>query len=205
MQIEMLQVGSLSTNCYLVKCTQTKQIAIIDPGGDSACIMDTIATIEGEVAMIVNTHGHADHIGGNKELKEAYNCDIYVHKDDAERLTNTHDPISQYLGLSPNQPAADVEVGDGERVVLGNIVFTVIHTPGHTPGGMCLYTEGHLFSGDTLFKGSMGRYDLPGGNLAQLQRSLKRLCHLPDETLVYPGHGPTTSIAVEKRENPFCQ
>lgn len=203
MRIEMLKGGKLATNCYLVQCEETSEIAVVDPIPDIEMILSKAEEMKGRITKIVNTHGHADHIAGNKGLKEATGCLIMVHQADAHRLTDTHDIVSQYLGLVGEQPHPDVLLEEGQHIQIGLLQLRVLHTPGHTPGSICLLGEGVLFSGDTLFQGSIGRYDLPGGDFDALKNSLKRLCELAPETQVLPGHGPATGIAKERKENPY--
>lgn len=205
--IKCLRTGKLATNTYLVICPQTNICAIIDPGGNHTKILETITTLGCQVTLIINTHGHADHIAANKALVAALNCKLAIHQADARMLTATDDIVAQYLGLTGEQPQADHLLKDGDELHIGAMTFQVIHTPGHTPGGISLYNADTkvLFSGDTLFKRSMGRYDLPGGNLQDLKRSLQKLCLLPEDVVVYPGHGPLTTIKNEREDNPYCQ
>ncbi|MEG6585596.1 MBL fold metallo-hydrolase [Dendrosporobacter sp. 1207_IL3150] len=204
MKITKFEVGHLGTNCYIVTCLETKNTAIIDPGGNAE---EIIAYLNGEqlkVICIVNTHGHADHIAANNKLKEATGADVMIHQDDAEMLTSSNRNLSAYIGSSLVLKPADRILKDGDLINVGKIELKVIHTPGHTLGGICLYTDGVLFSGDTLFAESVGRTDFPGGSMGKLISSIKnKLLVLPDETKVLPGHGPETSIGWERSNNPF--
>jgi len=208
MIIEQLEVGNFAVFAYIVGCEETGEGIVIDPAAEVDRIL-RIADNKGisKIKYIVNTHSHADHCGGNRELKEKSGAQIVIHQDDVDSLVNPSAFILQ-LFQCEGSPPPDRTVVDGERIEFGNEFLTVIHTPGHTPGGMCLYTPGHVFSGDTLFVGSMGRTDLPGGSMQVLLNSIKtKLLVLPDETIVYPGHNygsfPRSSIGQEKKYNPF--
>ena len=198
-----LVVGPCETNCYLL-CAE-REILVIDPGGDSDEILGLIESEGLSVVMVVNTHGHGDHIGANAPLKERFGCPIVIHEADAAFLTDPGLNLSAYLGSDAVVgPPADRLLRERDEVRIGSMCLRVIHTPGHTPGGMCLYADGHLFSGDTLFAGSVGRTDFPGGSMEQLAGAIRdKLLVLPNGTVVYPGHGPTTTIGDEKAANPF--
>ncbi|HUU28665.1 MAG TPA: MBL fold metallo-hydrolase, partial [archaeon] len=157
-----------------------------------------------DVRYILNTHGHGDHIGANREIKEAYGAPLLIHQADALMLTDPELNISAAFGIPVTSPAADRYLLPGEKVSFGSLGLEVLWTPGHTPGGVSFYGAGVVFTGDTLFCGSIGRYDLPGGNESLLVGSIKEKLHnLPHETLVLPGHGQNTTIGVEKNCNPF--
>jgi len=197
MLIETFTVGGLSTNCYIVSSQQTKDAIIIDPGIDLILeadpIFDYIAEAELKVKMIVNTHGHSDHINGDAIFQEKYNVPICIHRLDAASLAvleNRNFPSSILLDYDT-------------LVNFGNSSLKVIHTPGHTPGSICLLGTKLVFTGDTLFAGGIGRTDFPGGSYSEMQLSLQKLQGLPDNFLIYPGHGPTSIIGEEKRVNPF--
>ena len=197
MLIETFTVGGLSTNCYVVSSRQTKDAIIIDPGLDLILeadpIFDYITEAELKVKMIVNTHGHSDHINGDAIFQEKYNVPICIHRLDAGSLAVLE---------NVNFPST-VIVDDGSLVNFGNNSLKVMHTPGHTPGSICLLGTRLVFTGDTLFAGGIGRTDFPGGSYSDMQLSLQRLQGLPDYFLIYPGHGPTSIIGEEKRVNPF--
>jgi len=209
MQIHSLTVGPLATNCYIIICERTRKSLIIDPGfsaEESNDILKEIVQHGFKVENIINTHGHVDHISGNGFLKAFTKCNILIHKKDASMLTNPQRNLSYMLGHSVISPEADSLVENGEIIEVGNLKLEVIHTPGHTEGSISLYCEeeGVVFTGDTLFAGSIGRTDLPGSSFEEIMRSLKeKLMNLPDETVVYPGHGDKTTIGREKRINPF--
>jgi glyoxylase-like metal-dependent hydrolase (beta-lactamase superfamily II) len=214
MHIESLVVGPLESNCYIITCPESQDVMIVDPGGDAPSILEALRRADRNASprWLVNTHGHGDHIGANAELKKAFpNMRIAIHVDDAPALTSPAINLSPFVGLSVRSPGADVELKEGDTIDLGKERFAVIHTPGHTPGGICLYRAARqpgetplLFSGDTLFAQSIGRGDLPGGDMDLLLRSIaEKLMPLPDSCIVYPGHGPTTTIGDERRLNPF--
>ena len=207
MRIKQMTVGMMGVCCYIAICDQTKEAVIIDPGGDEQDIL-AVCKQEGlTIKYIINTHGHPDHVCGNKLLKDSTGADIVMHTADADFFGQ--EQVEQFfsqLGL-PASPPVDKRVVDGEDIIFGKEKLTVIHTPGHTPGGMCLYAEPNLFSGDTLFSGGVGRTDFPGGSTQELLHSIKtRLLTLPPDTIVWPGHGyggDRSTIAEEKVSNPF--
>ncbi|MFC1837530.1 MBL fold metallo-hydrolase [Thermodesulfobacteriota bacterium] len=207
MFIKQMTVGMMGVCCYIVACEKTKQGVIIDPGGNEDEILAACKQENITAKYIVNTHAHPDHVCGNGRLKSATNAEIVMHRADAEFFSQ--EKIEQFfsqLGLDPSPPA-DKHVEDDDVIVFGNESLKVIHTPGHTPGGICLYSEPNLFTGDTLFAGGVGRTDFPGGSTQELLTSIKeRLLSLPPETVVWPGHGyggEHSTIAQEKAENPF--
>lgn len=204
MIVTSLPTGPLEVNCYLLGCERSKKAAVIDPGGDVESILQTLRQHELLPVMIINTHGHFDHIGGNRGVIDATGCELAIHKDDAPLLQRAAEH-AQLFGLSTTQsPEPTRLLEDGDVIELGDLSLKVIHTPGHSPGGICLHIGDFLFVGDTLFSGSIGRTDLPGGNHRQLIENIKsKLLCLADETRVCPGHGPTTTIGQEKRYNPF--
>ena len=202
--IQKLEVGPIMANCFIVGCEDTKQAVVIDPGDDADRILMALAKAELKAKYLINTHGHFDHVGANKKMKDATAAQIAVHSDDESMLLDLSNHAAMFGLGAENSPPADIHLKDGDTITFGNITFEVIHTPGHSPGGICLYTPGHLFVGDTLFMGSIGRTDLPGGNYEELISSIKdKLFSLPDETTVLPGHGPGTTIGNEKNMNPF--
>ena len=207
MIIQQLIVGSMAVCCYLVACEETKIAAVIDPGGNEDKILAAAKAKGLTIEYIINTHGHADHDCGNGVIKAATGAKIIVHAKDAEFFARPD--IKGYfsvLGL-PASPPPDQTVSDGDIITVGKVKLTVIHTPGHTPGGMCLYAAPHLFSGDTLFVGGVGRTDFPGGDTDTLMASIRqKLMTLPPATTVWPGHGyggNSSSIAKEAKSNPY--
>lgn len=194
---------------YIIGCEETGKGAIVDPGGDERRLLDEASNLGLDIVYIIATHGHPDHVCGNKAVKEATGADIVMHELDAEFFESpeTQNYFSM-LGLEPSPPT-DKRVREGETVDIGNLSFQVIHTPGHTPGGMCLYLAPNLITGDTLFVGGIGRTDFPGGSFEELIGSLKKkVLVLPDETVVWPGHGYgglQSTIGEEKRSNPYLR
>lgn len=204
MIIERLEVGHLATNCYLVGDEATRAGMVIDPGDDSPVILKRTEALGLNIKVIVLTHAHFDHIGAVKGIKSATNAELLIHVADAQALTSGHSSAALFGYAIPEVPPADRMLNDGDNILLGDSSFRVLHTPGHTPGGICLEGGGVVFSGDTLFKNSIGRADLPGGDYRALIGSIKtRLLTLPDATFVYPGHGPETTIGRERQFNPF--
>ena len=204
----MFTVGMIATNCYLVGCTETKEALIIDPGFDTK---DEAKKILAEakkhglkIKYIINTHGHPDHTSGNKFLKELTGAPILIHEYDAPKLTGENIPT--FFGLRSTSPPADKMLREGDIIQVGTIKLKVLHTPGHSRGGISLLGDGFVFTGDTLFAGSIGRYDFPDASYKELMHSIRdKLTPLPDNTKVYSGHGPPTTIGQEKRYNPFLQ
>ena len=199
-----LIVGPLQVNCYLLADEKTKEAVVIDPGDDADDILKIIREKDFNVKYIINTHAHFDHVGANKALKEATGAELLLHEADAPVLATVSNQ-SRSFGLSPVvSPPADRYVKHGDVVTAGEVSLKILHTPGHTPGGISLREEGMVFTGDSLFAGSIGRTDFPGGDLLTLLRSIKtNLMVLPDETKVFSGHGPASTIGDERRENPF--
>jgi hydroxyacylglutathione hydrolase len=203
-QVKRFVLGRLATNCYLVRCQSSKEAIVIDPGGDVEPILNYIKQEGLNLRYIVNTHGHADHIQGNGELKAATGAKIIIHQEDAGMLDLPGKNLSRYTGEEFTSPQADCLVAEGDTITWGKESLQVLHTPGHTPGGISLVGDGIVFTGDTLFAGSVGRTDLPGGSMAKLLFSIKeKLLILPPDTKVLPGHGPETTIGSEKEHNPF--
>ncbi|NLU41218.1 MAG: MBL fold metallo-hydrolase [Firmicutes bacterium] len=202
MIVERMEVGELGVNCYVVACEPTRQAIVIDPGAEAERIARLIETRGYSLSLIVNTHGHFDHIGGNAHLKGRFSPTLAIHRSDAGMLADAEANLSCFLPgeLAVISPTADLMLSDGDRVTAGTVSLEVIHTPGHTRGSICLLGEGVLFSGDTLFRDGVGRTDLPGGDCAELRDSLAtRILVLPDSTRVCPGHGPETSIGQERQ------
>ncbi|MDA3787729.1 MAG: MBL fold metallo-hydrolase [Desulfobacula sp.] len=206
MIIKKLEVGPIMANCFILGCESTKEAVVIDPGDDADRILMELSKSELKVKYLINTHGHFDHVGANKRMKEVTGAQLAIHPED-EPMLNELSHSALMFGLSAeNSPPADILLKDGDEISFGEITLKVIHTPGHSKGGICLYTKGHLFSGDTLFAGSIGRTDLPGGDYDTLISNIKgKLLHFDEDTIVYTGHGPETTIGNEKRMNPFLR
>lgn len=204
MLIETLAVGPLQVNCYLVACPRTQKAMVVDPGDEAERILETVDKLGLDVQLVVNTHGHFDHVGGNSLLVEKTGAELCMHRADLPLLKVAATQASSYGLPAVESPEPKRLLENGDLVEVGDLSFEVIHTPGHSPGGICLYGEGHLFSGDTLFAGSIGRTDLPGGDIHQLLTHIRsHLMVLPDSTVVHPGHGPDSTIGSEKSINPF--
>jgi len=206
MIIKKLAVGPLMANCFILGCEKTREAAVIDPGDETDRILWSLAELELTVKYIINTHGHFDHVGGNKEMKEATGADILINSLDAPMLSQLSAAAASFGLATDNSPPPDQAIEDGDTISFGTITLKVIHTPGHSPGGIALYSAGNLFVGDTLFAGSIGRSDLPGGDFKTLISSIKnKLFVLGDDVKVFTGHGAETSIGQEKLTNPFLQ
>lgn len=202
--VQQMSVGPLQVNCFIVYCDKTKQAMVIDPGEEASRILHFVERHGLHVSKVVNTHCHFDHIGANQQVVEATGAELMLHKDDLPLLQNARNHAQVYgLQVAPS-PQPDKLLGQGDTFQLGELTFQVFHVPGHSPGGICLLSEGHLFVGDVLFSGSIGRTDLPGGDYDSLVEGVReRLFSLDDETVVHPGHGPDTTIGRERQMNPF--
>ena len=194
---------------YILGDPESGEGLVIDPAANCGGIIKVAQENKLNIKYIVNTHGHVDHISGNTEMKKKTGAEIIIHKDDAELLVSTPPMVFKMFGAEQSPPA-DITVNDGDLITVGGISLKVIHTPGHSPGGMSLYTKGYVFTGDTLFVEAVGRTDLPGGSWPVMHRSItERLCTLPDDTKVLPGHNygrmPTSTIGHEKTHNPYMR
>ena len=206
MKVHSFALGPFHTNSYLVEDETTGDALLVDPTIESQSILPFITEHRLHVALIVNTHGHIDHVFGDAFFKEKTGAPLAIHQADAPSLKSAANQAKMFGLDAPPAVTVDRLLADGDTVQVGQMSFRVIHTPGHTPGGICLYGHSVLFSGDTLFAGSIGRTDLPGGNFDQLMGSIRqRLLTLPDETIVHSGHGANTTIGEEKEGNPFLQ
>ncbi|MBS4007704.1 MAG: MBL fold metallo-hydrolase [Clostridium sp.] len=199
------EVGSFAANCYLIACSETKEGIVIDPGAEAKQILKMVEDAAVTVKYIVNTHGHFDHVGANAEVRQATGAPILINEADREMSSKPPASLSVFVGkLQFVEP--DRFIREGDKLTVGNLQVDVIATPGHTKGSVSLLADGKLFTGDTLFSGSVGRTDLPGGSHGELIYSIKeKLLIFPGETIVYPGHGPETTIADEKKYNPFLR
>lgn len=201
-----MTVGVFGVNCILVWHTPDHAV-VIDPGGDAERIMDALAARHLRVGHYLLTHGHIDHISAIDPLTERYPAPVVLHARDAEWAFSERNRIPPYMRVPPRPKALTTAIHEGAILETGGLTWRVLETPGHTPGGVCYLLEEAqlLISGDTLFAGSIGRTDLPGGDMAALQQSLNRLAVLDPAIQIIPGHGPTTDIATERRRNPFLQ
>ena len=191
MILEIMHVGMLAANCYILGCEETKEAVMIDPGGDALGLLSKIKKLDLNIKYIILTHGHYDHTGAINEIKEKTNAPIAIHKLDKKILEDEN-------------KSADMYLKDGDELYIGSIKLKIIHTPGHSPGGISILMDGAIFTGDTLFAGSIGRTDFYKGDMEQILSSIKnKLFLLPEETKVYPGHGPASTIGSEKNTNPF--
>ncbi len=198
MRVIRVIVGQLSTNCYIVE--SGGEAIVIDPGGEPERIYTSLNGAK--VSRIGLTHGHPDHIGGLGQLKSLTKAPVYIHSQDVPEMSMMY--VGGIIDLGVELPEVDELWEDGDSFDIGDVSFKVLHTPGHTRGGVCLYAEGLLFTGDTLFAGSIGRTDLGGGDYEQILASIKEeILVLPDETRVLPRHGPESTIKMERATNPF--
>ena len=205
MILQRLVVEPFASNCYIVGSESTKEGMIIDPGAGAEKILNSVKDLGLDIKFIMLTHGHIDHIGALREVKEATGAEVAIHADDAGFLQ--YRPLSTTSGFPyPDCPHPDRLLKGGDSLDIGELHFLVLHTPGHSPGGICLLGQGVVFCGDTLFNYGIGRTDFPGCSHSQLMNSIHtKLMILPDNTVVYPGHGPDTTIGAERRGNPFLR
>lgn len=202
--LQVFPTGPFQGNVYLLTGGSGKIAAIFDPGVESEFILDAIRNNGIELLYVINTHGHVDHAACNAYYLNRTKAKLLAHPADNSFLTSLKEQGYFFGVRAGDSPLPDRELNDGDKIAIDGLVLEVIHTPGHTPGGICFYFDGNLISGDTLFASSIGRTDLPGGSFEQLISSIKtKLLCLPDETNVHPGHGPATTIGMEKMNNPF--
>ena len=199
----MIVVGGLETNCYLVYCEVTKACVIVDPGAEPDKIFPEIAEEELRPIAVINTHGHVDHIGANRDMTDKFHIPLWIHFGDKEMLGRTQSLELSLFLEAKDSPPPDRFLADGDEINVGQGRLRVLHTPGHSPGGISLLTDDFIFTGDTLFAGSVGRFDLPGGSEEVLLNSIKRILSLDENLIIYPGHGPSTTVGQELRTNPF--
>jgi glyoxylase-like metal-dependent hydrolase (beta-lactamase superfamily II) len=206
MIFEIIEVGPLGVNCLVLGCATTREGVVIDPGGNVERIVETVKRHDLNIRYIINTHGHFDHVGGNLRAVKAFGAPLLIHKNDSAMLGRAAEVALMYGMQGENSPEPNEFLTDGMELSFGTHHMKVLHTPGHTQGGCCLYLEAEhkVITGDTLFADSIGRTDLPGGSHEQLLASIRtKLFTLPDDVTAYPGHGPETTIGHEKRNNPY--
>lgn len=208
MDVKQIYLPRMANFCYLVGDEQTRTCGVIDPAFDAKKILGEAGAANYTITHVINTHGHADHVSANADIIKATGASLCIHEADASQVAGIlNRSLSRILG-GKGSPGADCLLRDDDVVTIGNTKLRIIHTPGHTPGSICIYTNGHVFTGDTLFVGAVGRTDLPGGSTATLLSSIRgKLYTLPEETIVWPGHdygdAPSSTIGREKAENPF--
>jgi glyoxylase-like metal-dependent hydrolase (beta-lactamase superfamily II) len=205
MIVKKLIVGPLEENTYIIGDEKTKQAIIVDPGDEPDRIIELIKNNDLKVKAIICTHAHFDHIGAIGDIKKATGAKILIHRGDVELYKAAKDQAALWGYDLDEIPMPDDFLDEGDEVQVGNMSFKVLHTPGHSPGGICLYGEGIVITGDTLFQGSVGRTDFPGGDIKKLRDSFKRLLELPENTTVLSGHGPESTVGKEKKENIFIE
>jgi hydroxyacylglutathione hydrolase len=202
--IKTLAVGPIQANCFILGCEDTLEAVVIDPGEEGDRILQAVADSNLTVKYIINTHGHMDHVSANKRIHEVTGAPIFIHALDAPMLDQVANSAAAWGLKADNSPAPERKLQDGDEITFGKITLSVIHTPGHTLGGISLYAKDDVFVGDTLFAGSIGRTDFPGGSFETIKESIQqKLFTLGDDVRVHTGHGPTTTIGQEKRHNPF--
>lgn len=203
MVLEKIVVGALATNCYIIAPNVNAEAAVIDPGSDASLILERLKKSNLKLKFIINTHGHYDHVSADSELARKNKVQVYIHPEDIYML---NDP-SANLSLFWDKPmeAVDMikELKDGQILEVGELALQIIHTPGHTKGSISILVDNKLFTGDLLFKDSIGRTDFPGSSFQTLIKSLEKIANLPDDTQIYPGHGPVTVLGEEKQNNIF--
>lgn len=209
MIVKQIEVGRLAVFCYILGCPGTKRAALVDPAADADRILAEVESLGLSIDCIINTHAHPDHISGNADIVERVSAPIIIHETEAPWLTSLANKAFLKMIGGRTSPPADRTVKDGDTIQVGNVTLAVIHTPGHSPGSVCLYDGAkHVVTGDTLFVGGVGRTDLPGGSMKTMMDSIgRRIMTLPDDTVILPGHNygpaPTSTVADERQTNPF--
>lgn len=203
MKIEKIVEPYFGENMYILIDEETKKCAVVDPGGASDKILNYIKANSLELEYIVLTHGHGDHIGAVNTIKSKTNAKVIAHNDEQELLNDNRKNLSYSMHCGPQELDADIYVHDKDKLELGNLKLSFIHTPGHTKGCMCIRVNDDMFTGDTLFAGSIGRTDLYGGDYKQIEKSLRKLAKYEDKVKIHPGHGPSSTLGIEKMSNPY--
>jgi glyoxylase-like metal-dependent hydrolase (beta-lactamase superfamily II) len=203
MKIEKIVEPYFGENMYILIDEETKKCAVVDPGGASDKILNYIKANSLELEYIVLTHGHGDHIGAVNNIKSKTNAKVIAHNDEQELLNDNRKNLSYSMHCGPQELDADIYVHDKDKLELGNLKLSFIHTPGHTKGCMCIRVNDDMFTGDTLFAGSIGRTDLYGGDYKQIEKSLRKLAKDEDKVKIHPGHGPSSTLGIEKMSNPY--
>jgi glyoxylase-like metal-dependent hydrolase (beta-lactamase superfamily II) len=206
MIFETIVVGPLGVNCFVLGCEETKEGIVVDPGADADRVLAAVKRLGLTISHVINTHGHFDHVGGNRRLIEATGAKLLIHEKDVYFLSRAVDVAAAYGLTTENSPAPDGLLQDGMVITFGAHQLKVLHTPGHTPGGCCLYleSEGKVITGDTLFAEGVGRTDFPGSSHEALMEGIRnKLLSLPETTQIFPGHGPSSTIGHEKLHNPY--
>jgi glyoxylase-like metal-dependent hydrolase (beta-lactamase superfamily II) len=204
MKIYKFTVGNFEVNNYLVHPANSKQAVLFDAGEDVDPVLQKIDELKLELVYLINTHGHSDHIAGNNHILEETGAKLLIHQLDEPYLSDPSLNLSAFLGIEINSPSANRLLQEGDTIDLDGLEFRVLHTPGHTPGHISLLCGEHAFVGDVIFRGSIGRTDFPGSSGSELIQSIRtKIYHLPEETILYPGHGPSTQVGTEKASNPF--
>ena len=203
MKLEKIVEPYFGENMYILIDEETKKCAVVDPGGASDKILNYIKVNSLELEYILLTHGHGDHIGAVNTIKSKTNAKVVAHNDEQELLNNNRKNLSYSMHCGPQELDADIYVHDKDKLELGNLKLSFIHTPGHTKGCMCIRVNDDMFTGDTLFAGSIGRTDLYGGDYKQIEKSLRKLAKYEDKVKIHPGHGPSSTLGIEKMSNPY--
>lgn len=204
MNIHKFTIGNFAVNNYLVHSVNSSHAILFDAGEDTEIILNKIDQLKLDLKYLVNTHGHSDHIAGNNKILQNTDAQLLIHQDEVEYLSDPTLNLSGFLGINLYSPPPDRLLKDGDIITIDSLSFCVVHTPGHTPGHISLVSDEHAFVGDVIFQGSIGRTDFPKASSQRLIESIRnKIYQLPDNTILYPGHGPNTSVGEEKRNNPF--